>query len=64
MKTRIIAILIIILGIAMFVYGVGMFCYAGPPLSPFVSKLGEISFSYWWTAIIFGIVLFIASYIF
>ena len=50
----IIGILIVLIGCGMFCFGVSMFAYQGPPLSPFQSKLGEISFIWWLPTILLG----------
>jgi hypothetical protein len=43
----------------MFCFGVSMFTYQGPPLTSFVSKVGEYSFSYWFPTMGLGLVLLI-----
>jgi len=55
----IIGVFIILIGIGMFCFGISLFAYQGPPLSRFVSKAGEYSFSYWLPTIIIGVLFLI-----
>ncbi|WP_428329255.1 hypothetical protein [Mucilaginibacter sp.] len=60
-KFKIIGIILILTGLGMFCFGASLFAYQGPPLSNFVSKLGEYSFLYWLPTIIIGIVFLIIN---
>lgn len=60
-RIRIAGLLIFLLGLGMLIFGAGMFTYRGDALTPFVSKLGELSFLYWIPTIIIGMALFIAG---
>ncbi len=56
-KLKIIGLLLIPLGIAMFIFGVSNFTKQEPPLSEFASDIAGYSFTLWFPTIIVGIVL-------
>jgi hypothetical protein len=45
----------------MFTVGVNLFAYRGEQLNPLIIKIGEISFAFWFPALILGIILFFIS---
>jgi len=60
-KLLISSILLIILSVIMFTVGVSLFAYRGEQLNPLIITIGEISFVFWFPALILGIILFFIS---